>query len=646
MLDNMLNFLNKEEKYEIDKKGVNNLRGLALDMIKNANSGHAGICLGAASIIYTLYKYHMNIDINKNDFVNRDRFILSAGHGAPLLYSIAYFLDLLHIDDLKNLRKINSKTPGHPELQTPLVECTTGLLGEGVATSIGIAIAERFLNQKTDNLLNYWTYVLCGDGELEEGITYEALSIAGNLNLNKLIVFVDSNDVQLDNNLKITSNEDIRKRFESINFNIIDANDDVESIDLAITNAKKSSKPSVIIVKTKIGLYSEFEGTNTAHGTIPSDEDILKIKEKLGLFSANWTVNQEVLESFKDEVLKRSETVINEFHENYKNNKNKKFIDKLINHDNIYQIEDLNIDYDNKNLKDLSHDILNIISDNFDLLIGGSADLSSSCKTRLDKETDFTSENYSGRNINFGIRENAMGAIINGLALSGLRPYGSTFLAFSDYMRPSIRMSAMMNLGVLYIFTHDSITVGEDGPTHQAVEQLPSLELIPNLKVYRPFDLNELIGCYIDIFKNNNPACLILPRDNKEISPNTKSNEVENGIYEVLSTEEKEYINLVSNGEELGLTMNIAKNLKEIGINSKVFSVPCLKNIELSNNELFKDKKTIAITLSKPEYFYKLTDTIFGIKEFGISGSKEEILDYYQFNEQILTSKILELLNK
>lgn len=646
MLDNVLNFFNKEKDYELDKKGVNNLRGIALDMIKNSNSGHAGICLGAASIIYTLYKYHMNIDINNLEFINRDRFILSAGHGVPLLYGIDYFLDLLTLDDLKNLRKIHSITPGHPELKTPLVEVTTGALGEGLATGIGISIAEKYLSKKTNNLLNYWTYILCGDGELEEGITYEALNLAGTLKLNKLILFVDLNEVTLDNDIKKTSNEDLKKRFESIDFNIIDANDDVQSIDEAIILAKKSDKPSVIFVKTKIGLYSEYEGTSIAHGIIPSDEDILRIKEKMSLLPSNWTVNQDVVEKFKEEILIRSKEIIDTFNNNYKSLDNKELIDKIINHDNLFNIENLDIDYDNKSLRDLSKDILNIISDKFDLLIGGSADLASSCKTKLDNSSIFSSDDYSGKNINFGIRENAMGAILNGLALSGLRPFGSTFLTFSDYMRPSIRMSAMMNLGVIYIFTHDSITVGEDGPTHQPIEQLPSLELIPNLKVYRPYDLNELIGCYIDIFKNNKPSCLILPRNNNEISSNTKSSEIENGIYEVISNEEKDYINLISNGEELGIVLRVAKNLKELGIDSKVFSVPCPKNIKNTKKDLFKNKQTIAITLSNPNYFYNLTDTVFGINEFGLSGSKEEILDYFKLNEKELVSKILELLKK
>ncbi len=631
--------------YELDLKGVNNLRGLALDMIVEANSGHGGIIMSSAPIIYTLFKYHMNIDLNNLNFINRDKFIFSAGHGVPLLYGVDYFLNLLELNDLKSLRKIDG-LPGHPEIGTPLVDFTSGALGQGVGTSVGYAIGERYLNKKSNNLINYYTYVLCGDGELEEGITYEALSLAGTLNLNKLIVLVDLNEVTLDNDLNVTSKEDIIKRFESINFNVIEANDSVKSINESINDAKKSDKPSVILVKTKIGLYSKYEGTNKAHGMVPDQEDLLKIKEKLGLFESSFTVNNEVIENFKNTLVERSNEIIKEFNEKYNSLEDKTFIDKIINKENTYSLKNIDIEYNNESLRDLSGIILNKIANDFDLLIGGSADLSSSCKTKLDNYSTFLENDYSGRNIYFGIREHASAAIINGLALSGLRPFTSTFLVFSDYMRTSIRESAIMNLPCLYIFTHDSITVGEDGPLHQPIEQLPSLELIPNLKIYRPYDLNELIGCYIDIFNNNKPACLILPRNNNKISANTKSNEIEKGIYEVIENETDDYINLISNGEELGIVLELSKNLKEIGIDNKVFSIPVKKNIEDNIDLLLNNKKTIAITFAHPSYFYDITKNVIGIDSFGKSASKEELLDYYSFTSEKLTNQILELLKK
>ena len=632
--------------YELDYKGINAIRGLSIDMIDNAKSGHPGICLGAASIVYTLFKRHMNISLENLNFVSRDRFIFSAGHGVPLLYSVLYMLDILTLDDLKSLRKIDSLTPGHPEyMKTPLIETTTGPLGQGVGNAVGISIAEAYLNQKTKGLIDHYTYVLCGDGELEEGVTYEALSLAGTLGLNKLIVFLDNNNVTLDSDLKTSSKEDLRKRFESINFNVIEIGDLPEEVDEAITKAKSSSLPSVIIVKTRIGAYSKNEGKNIVHGKPLDSDDILSIKEKLELHQTPFTISQDVKEDLKKTILERGEKHFKEWNKKYQKS-DKEFIDKIINKENIYNLINIDFEYNSKSLRDLSGSILNSISKDFDLLMGGSADLSSSCKTNLSESDIFSHENRLGRNIYFGIREHAMGSIINGMALSGLRPFASTFLAFSDYMRPAIRMSALMNLPVLYIFTHDSITVGEDGPAHHPIEQLYSLELIPNLKVYRPFDLNELIGCYMEIMKSKSPSVLVLPRDNREISNNTKINGIEDGMYVIKDTDSLDYINLLANGEELGIVLEVAKNLEEINIPVRVISAPCLKNVKDNQVDKLLAKKTIGITLGVKEYFYKYTQDVIGIDKFSMSGSKEELLDYFGFTIKKLESKILEILNK
>ena len=639
----MLDILNKNTDYELDKVGINNLRGLAIDMINNAGSGHSGICLGSASIIYTLYKRHLIMDLDNKDFLNRDRFIMSAGHGVPLLYGIFYMLGILSLDDIKNLRRINSKTPGHPEyLKTPFIEMSTGPLGQGVATSVGYSIAEEYLHQISKKNIDYYTYVLCGDGELEEGITYEALALAGTLKLKNLIVLYDSNDITLDNKLSISSCEDIKKRFESINFNIIDAVDSPDSIDNALKLARNSDRPSIIICKTTIGIYSKNQGTNLVHG-VPLDlEDISNVKEKLGIIDAPFTVSADCCLDLKTSIINR----FKEYKKTKKIDYNNLIIKKIMEKDNTYELNDLDIEYENKSLRVLSGEILNKIANNFPLLIGGSADLSSSCKTNLVNFNPFTSDDYSGRNIYFGIREHAMGAILNGMALAGLRPFGSTFLTFSDYMKPAIRMSSMMNLPVLYIFTHDSITVGEDGPTHHPVEQLASLELIPNLKVYRPFDLNELIGSYMEIMKEKSPSALVLPRDNKEISNDTKISGVEDGIYLVRKTEYEDYINLISNGEELGITLKLSENLESIGIHANVYSAPCLKNAKESIKEKLSGENTIAITLGVKNYYFELTKKVISIDEFSISGKKQELLDYFGFNEPKLESKILEILNK
>ena len=638
---------NNKLNYEIDYKGVNNLRGLAIDMIDNAKSGHPGICLGAASIVYTLFKRHMNIDLNNLDFVNRDRFVFSAGHGVPLFYGILYMLGLLELDDLKKLRQINSLTPGHPEYRvTPLVEMSTGPLGQGVATSVGMALGNAHLNKKTNGLIDNYTYVLCGDGELEEGITYEALALAGNLKLNKLIVLYDSNGVTLDNDLKASSREDIKKRFESINFNVIETSNDVKDIDEAITLAKNSNLPSIIIVKTIIGEFSKNAGTNLVHGKPLDAEDIANVKEKLGLHDAPFTVNAEVCNDFLKTVQERGKLYVEEWQKKYEKTSDKTLINKIINKENTYSLTSIDIEYQNKSLRDLGGEILNHIANEFDLLIGGSADLSSSCKTNLNNFAPFTMDTYEGRNIYFGIREHAMGAILNGLSLVGLRPFGSTFLTFSDYMKPSIRMSALMNLPVLYIYTHDSITVGEDGPTHQPIEQLISLDTIPNLKVYRPFDLNELIGCYLEIMENKNPAVLVLPRDNKNISKDTKTSGVKEGIYEVIPNETDDYVNLIANGEELGLVIELSNNLREINVDTRVLSVPCFKNIKENVLEKLREERSIAITYASPNYYYSITREVIGISSFGVSGNKEQILEHFGFTVKDLESKILERLNK
>lgn len=635
----MFNIGSKEElDFEIDKLGVNTLRGIGIDMIYNKKSGHPGIVLGAASIIYTFFKYHMNLDLDNLNFINRDRFILSAGHGAPLLYGIDYFLGLLDIDDLKNLRTINSKTPGHPEKDiTPMVEVTTGLLGQGVANAVGISYGEKYLRESTNKTIDYYTYVLCGDGELEEGITYEALTLAGTWNLNKLIVFVDLNNNTLDGSLDLSSHEDLKKRFESINFNIIETDDSVKNINEAIISAKNSDKPSVILVKTKIGAYSSLEGNFKAHGSIPDEEEFFKIKNNLGLIPTTFEVSEEVINSFKEKVRERSNIIKEEFNKKYELLKNKELIDKLINKENTYNVLDIKGEYEEKSLREHAGDLLNKISNDFPLILSGSADLFSSCKNKIED---------SNRNIYFGIREHAMGGILNGLATLGFRPFGSTFLAFSDYLRPSLRMTAMMNLGVTYIFTNDSITIGEDGPTHEPIEQLPSLELIPNLKIYRPYDVNELIGCFKDILKENKPSCLIIPRNNKEISISTSSKGVESGIYEVIKNDTDNYINLISNGEELGLVLKVSKNLKEIGIDNRVFSIPCIKNIKADIDSLWKGHLTIGITLASVEYLYKFTKNVIGINTFGLSGSREDVLENFGFTEELLQSKILEYINK
>lgn len=644
--DTMLFKNNSEDKRDI--KVVNNLRALSIDMIDNAASGHPGICLGAATILYTLYSKHLRIDRKNPSWYNRDRFVMSAGHGAPLFYSILYMLDLLSLDDIKALRKLGSKTPGHPEISTPLVDMATGPLGQGIASSVGMAISERYLNATySKDLINHYTYVLCGDGDLEEGISYEALALASKLKLNKLIILYDSNDITLDGKLTLSSEEDVITRFKALDFNIILVDgDSVKEIDYAISKCKASPMPSIIICKTTIGKYSKDAGTNIVHGKPLAKDDIKLIKEKLNVINSPFTVSNEALEYFKEQIDQRMYLQIRDWKRKYtslKENEKEK-LDQLFNLDCTYNLGNIDLMYEGLALRDISGNLLNSISKDFPLLIGGSADLSSSCKTYLKEEKNFDATSYYGRNINFGVREHAMGAILNGMALSGLRPFGSTFLVFSDYLRPAIRMSAIMNLPVIYIFTHDSITVGEDGMTHEPIEQLASLELIPNLYIYRPYDVNELLSSYRDILKNKRPSVLVLPRDNKEISELTRNNKIENGAYILKHENTKDFITLLANGEELGLVIKVNNRLNALGLDTRIVSIPCMQNfIDKDDFTIIPKKKVIGITFGVGDYYYRFTKNVISLDHFGISAKKDDILDYFGYTEDKLLEKIREM---
>lgn len=648
----MLEKLKKQENFEDDYKVINNIKGLSIDMIHEANSGHPGICLGAATILYTLYSRHLNINPEDPNWFNRDRFVMSAGHGAPLLYSILYMLDYITLDDCKKLRKLGSVTPGHPEITTGGVDFSTGPLGQGVASAVGMAIAERYLNTINKQAFNHYTYALVGDGCLMEGISYEALAIAGKLNLNKLIVLYDSNNVTLDSELSKSTEEDIIARFRSINFNILTVvdGDSIQEIDNAIKRAKESNKPSIIICKTKIGKGSKLEGKNSVHGKPLEDDDIKQLKKKLGLIEAEFNIVSESKDYFKNKVMDRIKSVYQNYQRSFDNIKEIEEIriNRIIN-DSLVEPEKFDVEYEDKSLRDINALILNELAKEEERIIGGSADLSSSTKTYLKDMKDFSSKDYSGRNIYFGIREHAMGAIANGMAIHGLKPFVSTFLVFSDYLRPSIRMSALMNLPVLYTFTHDSITVGEDGKTHEPIEQLYSLELIPNLTCYQPYDINELISCYKDIYKENKPVCLVLPRDSKNITELTKANQVEMGGYILKKEETDDYITIVSSGESLKDCIDLDKDLKAQGIDYRIVSIPCYKNLLKQSkeyqNSLFTGKEVIAYTYGIKDKFYPITKNVLGMDTFGESGSKESVLDYFNLTKDGLLNYIENLLN-
>lgn len=656
--------INLEEINE--KRIIDQIRCLGIDMIDNAGSGHPGIVLGAAPIIYSLYAHHMNIDVKNPDFFNRDRFIMSAGHGSALLFATLYMAGFnITIDDLKNFRKLGSITPGHPEYKkTPGVDATTGPLGQGLATAVGMAMAEAHLRNKfksKKNLIDHYTYALVSDGDLMEGETYEAASLAGTLKLNKLIVLYDSNNICLDGETKKTFNDNVSMRFIATGWNVITVPDgeNYVEIDKAITEAKKSTdKPTLIEIKTIIGKYSKLEGTSLVHGKPLSKEDITSIKEKLNVRDIPFQVSQSVVDEMQALIDNRCKKLSDKFLKNIESltEEEKEELNLFMNNDKTISLNDFVYDIPGsleESPRDTSSKILNYIVNKSPILIGGSADLFSANKTYIKDGGDFSSDNYLGKNIFFGVREQAMGGIANGLALSGFRPYVSTFLAFSNYLLAPIRLSCMMNLPIIYIFTHDSISVGADGPTHQPVEQLLAIRSIPNMEVFRPADANEVIGSYKTILSNiNSPAAITLSRNKLPILENTKANLVEKGGYIVLDTMKKPDGIVVSYGEELHEVLFAAKNLLTKGINVRVVSMPNLERFLKQDSEYIDsvlpvEIKKMAVVADVDYAWNKIifnSKNIISLDTFGTSASKEDIYHRYGIDAKSLEEKIENLL--
>lgn len=645
------------------EKIINQIRSLGIDMIHEANSGHPGIVLGAAPIIYTVYAHHLRVNPQNPNYFNRDRFVMSAGHGSALLYATLYLAGYdLSLEDLKQFRQIDSKTPGHPEYgRTPGVDCTTGPLGQGFATAVGMAMAEANLRTRYPNLIDYNTYVLCGDGDLMEGISYEAASLAGTLKLHKLIVLYDSNNICLDGKTSDTFNDNISMRFISQGWNVITVEDgnSFELINKAIEEAKTSTdKPTLIEIKTTIGKYSLLEGTNKIHGTPPKEEDITQMKEKMGVRNIPFAISQNILEEFQYIMKERCENIQSNWEEKLINEPDevKEELSYFMNPNKKIELKDLFYDTPENGIestRDTSSKILNAYVKDIPYLIGGAADLFAANKTYIQDGGNFQSDNYLGKNIYYGVREHAMGAISNGLALCGFRPYASTFLSFSDYLKPAMRLTAMMNLSNIYIFTHDSISVGEDGPTHQPIEQLLALRTLPNLDVFRPADANEVIGSYKAIFeKESGPSAITLARNNVPILEETKANEVEKGAYIALDTMKKPMGIIMSSGEELHLVLEVAKRLKTKGIDIRVVSIPNLGRFLKQSEEYIEELLPVEVRkiVVEASSSFSWNSLIFNNKylitldTFGASGKKDDVYKKYGFDVDSLEEKIENLL--
>ena len=647
-----------------EERTINAIKALALAEISKAKSGHPGIVLGAAPILYTLYSKHMNVDVRNDKWINRDRFVLSAGHGSALLYAVLYMAGFdLSIKDLKSFRQLDSKTPGHPEFGiTPGVDCSTGPLGQGMATAVGMAASQKYLSAKFNGLFDYNTYVLCGEGDLMEGVCYEACSLAGNLKLDNLIVLYDANNVTLDGSTSKSFSEDVLKRFEAFGWHteLVKDGNDTSIIDAAITKAKAvRGKPSFIKINTVIGKDSLLQGTNKVHGTPLTKEDVRQIKDKLkidtDLFSNIGNLRKEMANFIRIRVshaIKRWDSKYNAYL-NSCDSDTKRFLLSL-SEDKRYDVTRLFKDtiFEDDELRNINGMVMNTIANNYPAFLGGSADLSSSTKTYLNRFGDFAPESYAGKNLWFGVREHAMGAFVNGMALSGLRAFASTFLVFSDYLKPSIRMASLMNLPSVFVFTHDSVMVGQDGPTHQPVEELAMLRSIPNHYVYRPGDANEIIGTWQALLNNDKPSSVVLSRSKARNLDETDPLSVKKGAYVI--RKEKKRLNgiIIATGSEVELAMDVAEKLSDKGLELRVVSMPCTRLFEEQPASYREETlpigyKTFVIERASKfgwnKYVYN-DKYIMGIDEFGYSGKTEDVLEKLKLDNESITKRIEKLL--
>ncbi|PCK21313.1 transketolase [Bacillus pumilus] len=664
----------------IELKSIATIRTLSIDAIEKANSGHPGMPMGAAPMAYALWTNHLNVSPQNPNWFNRDRFVLSAGHGSMLLYSMLHLSGYnLSIEDLKQFRQWGSKTPGHPEFgHTEGVDATTGPLGQGIAMAVGMALAERHLaetyNKDNFHVVDHYTYSICGDGDLMEGISSEAASLAGHLGLGRLIVLYDSNDISLDGDLDRSFSENVKNRFEAMNWEVLYVKDgnNIEEVTAAIEKAKQSTdKPTLIEVKTTIGFGSPNRaGTSGVHGAPLGSEEAKLTKEAYSwTFEEDFHVPSEVYDHFKTAVKdagQKKEAAWNELFEQYE----KEYPElaaqlKLAIEGKLPENWDQEVPVyeagSSLASRASSGEVLNGIAKQVPFLIGGSADLAGSNKTTIKHTDDFGKDHYAGKNIWFGVREFAMGAALNGMALhGGLRVFGGTFFVFSDYLRPAIRLAALMGLPVTYVFTHDSIAVGEDGPTHEPVEQLASLRAVPNLSVIRPADGNETAAAWkLAVSSTDKPTALVLTRQNLptiDQAPEKAYEGVEKGGYVVVEAADAQpEALLLASGSEVGLAIEAQKALEKEGIRVSVVSLPAWDRFEAQSDEYKESvlpkavRARIAIEMGASlgwERYTGLDGDVIAIDKFGASAPGETIIEKYGFTVSNVVSRVKAKLHK
>ncbi|OIK22051.1 transketolase [Bacillus amyloliquefaciens] len=664
----------------IEKKSVATIRTLSIDAIEKANSGHPGMPMGAAPMAYTLWTKFMNVNPQNPGWFNRDRFVLSAGHGSMLLYSMLHLSGYdLSIDDLKQFRQWGSKTPGHPEFgHTAGVDATTGPLGQGIAMAVGMAIAERHLaetyNRDSFNVVDHYTYSICGDGDLMEGISSEAASLAGHLELGRLIVLYDSNDISLDGDLDRSFSENVKQRFEAMNWEVLYVEDgnNIAELTAAIEKARQNDKkPTLIEVKTTIGFGSPNRaGTSGVHGAPLGQEESKLTKEAYAwTFEEDFYVPEEVYAHFNQAVKEAGSKKEQEWNELFAAYQEK--YPELAEQLSLGMKGELPKDWDQEvpvyekgsslASRASSGEVLNGIAKKIPFFVGGSADLAGSNKTTIKNAGDFTAKDYAGKNFWFGVREFAMGAALNGMALhGGLRVFGGTFFVFSDYLRPAIRLASLMGLPVTYVFTHDSIAVGEDGPTHEPIEQLASLRALPNLSVIRPADGNETAAAWkLAVQSQDHPTALVLTRQNLPTIDQQAEEAyagVEKGAYIVskAQTDSPDAL-LLATGSEVGLAIEAQAKLAEENVYVSVVSMPSWDRFEKQSAE-YKNSvlppnvtKRLAIEMGSSFGWGKFTGLegdVLAIDRFGASAPGETIMKEYGFTAENVADRVKKLLNK
>ena len=659
----------------IDQLAVNSIRTLSIDQVEAANSGHPGLPMGAAPMAYALWAKHLNANPKNSQWFNRDRFILSAGHGSAMLYSLLHLSGYnVSLEDLKNFRQLGHSMPGHPEVhEVDGVEATTGPLGQGVANGVGMAMAEAHLaatyNKDKYPVVDHYTYVLCSDGDLQEGISHEAASLAGHLKLGKLIMLYDSNDIQLDGPTDKAFSEDIEKRFEAYGWDyaIVEDGNNIADIDAAIEKAKTvTNKPSIIEVRTEIGFGAENAGTSEVHGAPLGPDGTQFAKTSYQWDGEDFFVPEEVYDRFNENMVEKGQKLEDEWMQLFEDYRNAypdlgQQFEQAVNGEFPEGWEE-NLPVYKEDLKgaatrSISGEVINAIAEVVPNFWGGSADLSGSNKTMISGAEDFSPEDYSGKNIWYGVREHAMASALNGILLhGGTKSFVATFFVFSDYLRPAVRLAALSKIPAIYVLTHDSIAVGEDGPTHEPVEHLSSFRGMPNVTTMRPADANEVAAAWkVALTSTDRPTLLTLTRQDIPVLPNTDTlaaKYVEKGAYVLSPAQDKADGLLLATGSEVQLAVQAQKELREKGHDVAVVSMPSLELFDLQSDDYKESvlpkavKNRVAIEMGATFGWHKYvgTDgTVIGIDRFGASGKGEEVMEYFGFTVDNVVNQYLSL---